>query len=156
MLRIIAWLALGLLVGGCGDDDGPEEPAMVVGPYQGNVQLGEDTRTRLPDPVDRVGPRAKPRFYWFHPGAEGRTLRFEVRAETTALEHGSLIHAESVDVPPEGVPQGMLRLDPGELSRGGARRGAAGRLEWLPGVYSVKAFLGDAQDSFATAIFEVR
>lgn len=158
----VRWIA-GLLVvvvlglaGACGDDDGPEEPAMVVGPYVGNVQLTPDTRSRLPDPEQSIAPDDQPRFYWFHPDAAGKTIAFEVRAETTALEPGSLIHREEVRVDAQPPAQGLLRLDPAALSRGGARRGDSGRLEWLPGVYSVKAFLDGSSESFATAIFEVR
>lgn len=129
---------------------------MVVGPYLGSVQLTEDTRARLPDPVPAIAPDDRPRFYWFHPEAAGSTLAFEVRAETTALEHGSLIHRESLEIESGAPTQGIVRFDPTELSRGGASRGADGTLQWLPGVYSVKAILGGAEESFATAIFEVR
>lgn len=160
MVRLAALsLLLSVLLpalGACGDDDGPVEPPIVVGPYLGSVELTEDTRTRLPDPQASIAPSDEPRFYWFNARAGGETLTFEVRAETTALEHGSLIHREQVQASAQGVPQGVLRLDPTALSRGGARRGTGGKLEWLPGVYSVKAFLGSGTESFATAIFEVR
>jgi len=157
-VRIVASVLAVLLValGACGDDDGPTEPAMVVGPYLGNVELTEDTRTRLPDPEPSIPASAEPRFYWVHPDAAGKTLAFEVRAEATALEHGTLIHREEVQVDAAGIPHGILRLDRTALSRGGARRGDRRRLEWLPGVYSVKAYLDGAGESLATAVFEVR
>lgn len=152
-------ILVGILVGtlgACDEDEPAFDPPMIVGPYLGSVPLGPDTRTRLPAPAETIAPDDQPRFYWYHPEAPGQTLTWEVRAETTALAHGSLIHTEDQPVPagPENA-QGMQGFDPTRLSRGGARRNAAGRLEWLPGIYSAKARLGRAEP-FATGIFEVR
>lgn len=144
-----------LVVVGCGDGDGAVGPPLVAGPFLGEVPLEPDTRTRLPAPAETIAPDDRPRFYWYHPDAPGRTITWEVRAETTALEHGSLIHVEQTQVPPgETNVQGVVRLDPMRLNRGGARRNEAGRLEWLPGIYSIKGRLGDAEP-FGTGIFEV-
>lgn len=146
-----------LLLTACGDD-GPAaiDPPLITGPYSGNLELGPDTRHRLPAGLETISPGDAPRFYWYHPDAAGKTLTFEVRAETTALAHGTLIHAETLDVSAaEGVPQGMIRFDPTRLSEGGARRNPQGQLEWLTGIYSVKGRLAGAEH-FATGIFEVR
>ena len=150
-------LLLTLVLAACGDDDRPViDPPLITGPYSGNLELGPDTRHRLPQAIETISPGDAPRFYWFHPDAAGETITWEVRAETTALAHGTLIHTEELVVPAgEAPPQGMIRLDPTRLSEGGARRNTRGQLEWLPGIYSVKGRFGTG-DHFATGIFEVR
>ena len=148
---------LALLLAGCGDDDvAVIDPPLVTGPYPGALELGPDTRHRLPVGLETIGPHDLPRFYWYHPDAAGKTITWEVRAETTALAHGTVIHVETLEVPAaEAVPQGMVRFDPTRLSEGGARRNPQGQLEWLSGIYSVKGRL-EGGDHFATGIFEVR
>lgn len=151
----LACVLLQSLGAGCGDDDGASSPPLVAGPFLGEVPLEPDTRTRLPAPAETIAPSDRPRFYWYHAEAPGRTITWEVRAETTALEHGTVIHTEGQAVP-EGAAnaQGVVRIDPKRLNRGGARRNQAGRLEWLPGIYSIKGRFGDAEP-FGTGIFEV-
>jgi hypothetical protein len=143
-----------VLLGACGDDAGAVETPLIVGPYGGNLQLEPDTYTRLPPSLDAISPGQTARFYWYHPGAAGRTITFEVRAETTALAHGTVIHTEA-HVVPGGSTHGMVAFEPRRLSQGGARRGERGQLEWLDGIYSVKGRL-DGGEHFATGIFEVR
>ncbi len=154
MRSALAAAALLLSCAACDDEPEQVDPPMVAGPYLGTVQLGPDTRTRLPSAAETIGPDDRPRFYWYCADAPGKTITWEVRAETTALEHGALIHTAEEPVG-AGTVQGMVRIDPSRLSRGGARRSADGRLEWLPGIYSVKGRL-DGAEPFGTGIFEVR
>lgn len=155
-MRALVLLALVLVLAACGDDDAVVDPPLITGPYPGNLELTEHTRHRLPAALATISQGDTPRFYWHHPDAAGKAITFEVRAETTALEHGTLIHTETVEVPADAaIPQGMFRIDPRSLSQGGARRNERGQLEWLTGLYSVKGKLEGAEP-FATGLFEVR
>ena len=151
--RSVFALAVALWSLGCGDDSAAPPPgAMLAGPYAGSVELNDDTRTHLPAANESVAPADDVRFYWYAQEAMGKALAFEVRAETTALEAGSVLHRVEEQVG-ESQFQGMLSVGPHELSRGGARQ-VDGHTRWLEGLYSVRIFVDDVE--LATALFEVR
>jgi len=150
----LAWAGLVAAVG-CGDDAASSDPPIIVGPYARDIALEADTRAALPRAREHVGIHDAPRFYWHHPGVAGETLTFELRAEATALEQGTVVHTATVEVPEDAhPPQGLVDLHPTEFNQGGARRNRAGNLEWLPGTYSLKGRTGG--EIFATLVFEVR
>ncbi|MBW2460724.1 MAG: hypothetical protein JRH11_03695, partial [Deltaproteobacteria bacterium] len=82
----------------------------------------------------------------------GGSLRFEVRAEATALAQGSVIHREQTPIP-AGREQGFFAVDPRELSEGGGRR-VGGHFEWLPGLYSITGSVGATE--VGRVLFEIR
>lgn len=139
----------------CGDDapprpEGPE--SMMAGPFAGVFELSAETRLNLPQAEESLAPNTVARFYWYAPEAAGASLRFEVRAEATALVQGTVIHREERPVP-VGQTYGFFNVDPRELSEGGGRR-VGGHFEWLAGLYSIRCTLGT--EEVGTVIFEVR
>lgn len=139
---------------GCGDDGAPAAApgAMLAGPYSSAFPLTEETRTRLPRALDALADSDDARFYWYADEARGKSIVFEVRAETTVLEAGSVLHHIEEQVG-EAQFQGFLSVGPRDLSRGGARSDN-GSPRWLEGLYSVRIFVED--EELGTSLFEVR
>ncbi len=138
---------------GCGDDEAETAPgAMLAGPYASAPSLTDETRRDVPAGLDAIGDADGAFFYWYAREASGGTLRFEVRAEATALEPGTVIHREEEPVPETRV-QGVFSIDPHTLNHGGTRT-EEGRPRWLEGVYSVRIFVGE--EELAAHIFNVQ
>jgi len=125
---------------------------MIAGPYAEEPTM-RDHFHRNPDPgVERVALEAPVFFYWYLPSGTGR-LAWEVKAEAAgALSHGTVVHTESFAV--DGKTQGTVSFRPQRLSRGGARRNASGRLEWVDGLYSATVKAGDRE--IGNVLFQVR
>lgn len=143
-LRVL-FASLVVTLAGCADDPPPAPPsAMLAGPFASAPRLeGADSRAHLPTPLATLDTDATGRFYWFVPEVPRGTLAFEVRAELTPLEPGSVIHRieETVGVDQR---QGLVSFGPADLNRGGTRRGAHGA-EWLRGSYSLRMRDGDRE-----------
>ena len=100
-----------------------------------------------------MGQDAEAHFYWWNPAAAGKTVRFELVAESAPpLELGDVIHVEEHYVP-AGKKQGRIELHPRKFNRGGRRRDAEGSSRWVEGVYRLEAQLGGKP--FADTVFEV-
>lgn len=143
------------MVAACGDDEEASDPglgAMLAGPYPTALELTEQTRMQVPPGTESLASDAEVLFYWYAQEASGKSIVFEVRAEATALEAGTVIHRVEERVP-QGQAQGMFGVTPRELNRGGTRM-VDGHPRWLDGIYSVRIFVDDAE--LATGIFEVR
>jgi hypothetical protein len=150
----LALVAASLLLGfACDDDAAPSaETPMLAGPFATAIPLGaRDARPGLPGPLAHLPRDATAWFFWFVPGETASSLVFEIRAETTALAAGTVIHRAEEAIG-EGQRQGLIAIGPRELNRGGVRRGPEGP-EWLEGAYSLRVFDGDRE--LALLVFDV-
>ncbi len=155
MKRDRLWFVLSLFAFcACGDDaaQAPSVGAMLAGPYPRALVLSETTRQSLPPGRDAIGDADEALFYWYVPEDEGPSLRFEVHAESTALEPGTVIHRVE-ETRGAGEAQGMFAVSADALNQGGARMEGGGP-RWLQGIYSLHLFAGDRE--LSTLVFNVQ
>jgi len=96
-------------------------------------------------------PADQARFYWYAQEAAGKSIEFEVRAESTVLVAGTVIHRVEEQVGEDQV-QGMMSVGPRDLNLGGAAQ-VDGSPRWLEGLYSVRIFVDGSE--LATGLFHV-